>query len=236
MLASSLVMVRPANFGSNPEIFSDNVFQKAEGVGRQVSFKAIEEFDQMVLMLKSKNSEVLVFDDPGQPETTDSAFPNNWFSTHSDGMLILYPMKSKARRVERRPEFVERLKNDFEVDILLDLSHYENENIYLEGTRSRILDHEDQVAYMCRSERLNDTVLEKTCEAIGYKPFLFEAYVSVKPIYHTNVIMGIGEKFVIACTEVMEDATFFEQQVEARGKELIKMTVPQVKSCRGGDV
>ncbi|MEO9869139.1 citrulline utilization hydrolase CtlX [Ekhidna sp.] len=233
MSAPRLIMVRPTCFGSNPETLNDNVFQKGTISDSNTSKEAQKEFDAMVSLLRSNEIEVLVFDDPVTPKTPDSVFPNNWFSTHQNGKVFLYPMMSRIRREERRSEFIEYLKNEFEISGVIDLSQYEQDRYFLEGTGSMVLDHQSKIAYMCKSERSSKKVLSRFCKQSGYRSFVFHSIIDGKPVYHTNVIMGIGSEFVIACVESMREKELFRNLVNDSNKELIEITISQVRSFLG---
>ena len=232
MPTNALIMVRPACFGSNPETLEDNAFQKP-GNNERVAAEALNEFDLMVSTLRSKGMEVLVLEDTGDPITYDSVFPNNWFSTHPDGKLFLYPMKSPIRRKERRPEFISQMKREFVIDQFIDLSAHEQEGTFLEGTGSMVLDHDARVAYMCRSERSSEALLHEFCERSGFRPFVFDCLIDGKAVYHTNVIMGIGRDYVIACSDAIMPKESFVEQVKSTGKLLISISIDQVKSFLG---
>lgn len=233
MPASRLIMVRPSNFGSNPETLGDNVFQSTDAVAENAASLAIEEFDNMVDQLEMADIEVKVFQDPGTEIIPDAVFPNNWFSTHEDGQLITYPMMSSTRRLERKPEFMEAIHREFVVVKYVDLSPYELEGEFLEGTGSMVLDHEAKIAYVCDSERCSNAVLEDFCQMTGFSPFVFEAEVDGKPVYHTNVVMSVGSGYVVACVECIKDAERFIRKVEETGKELISINLDQLRSFMG---
>ena len=167
-------MIRPVNFGFNPQTAGSNAFQnEVEIKDAEVQKQALREFDRMVEELKNAGVEVLVFDDSKEPYTPDSIFPNNWFSTHLDGTLCLYPMEALTRRLERDPKIIEEIKKRISLTRTLDFSEYENENKFLEGTGSLILDHENKIAYASVSSRTNEDVLAVWAKAVNFETVKF---------------------------------------------------------------
>ncbi|MBK7966372.1 MAG: hypothetical protein IPK10_14540 [Bacteroidetes bacterium] len=170
-IASSLLMVRPAKFGFNSETFASNSFQHQESIENS-SELALSEFDKVVEQLKAKGIDVMVShsEDPLAP---DCIFPNNCFSTHAQNKLIVYPMMAPNRQRERKGNMMVDLKNNFEVDEMVDLTSYEADNLFLEGTGSIVFDHLQKIAYAVRSPRTNETVLNKLCEKLNYTLFIY---------------------------------------------------------------
>lgn len=199
--ADSVLMVRPAAFGYNAETAGTNRFQTApQSTASDDAVSALREFDAMVVALRSEGIDVCVAQDSPQPAKPDAIFPNNWVSFHADGTVVLYPMCAPNRRIERRTEIV----NDvvctlgFTVRRTIDLSAHEKAGRYLEGTGSLVLDHRARVAYACRSERTHADVFREWCDALEYEPVLFDALdVSGAPMYHTNVMLSLGERAAI---------------------------------------
>lgn len=236
----TVVMVRPCSFTSNPETAASNTFQaaiKEEDVA-EVRARAQEEFDGLVQALETAGVKVCCFDDQPEPETPDALFPNNWLSTHADGTVIFYPMEAPSRRAERRSDIIDCLVRDygFRCDARIDLSRSEERERYLEGTGSLILDRPNRIAYACLSSRTNPAVFHDWCERFDYEPEAFTATCSGREIYHTNVLMCLGEAFVVICDEAIED----EQErirvlsrLERSGHELILITVEQMNAFAG---
>lgn len=195
-IAHSVLMVRPAQFGFNFETASSNSFQNKVEVER-VSEVALLEFDEVVKQLKEVGIDVLVSesDDLLAP---DCIFPNNCFSTHEQNKLFIYPMMAANRQRERNSNMLIDLKNNFDVDEIHDLSKYEKQFLFLEGTGSIVFDHLQKIAYAIRSPRTNEEVLHEVCSVLNYTPFLFTCNdVNQQPIYHTNVIMNMGLGYVM---------------------------------------
>ena len=195
-IAHSVLMVRPAQFGFNPETSSSNFFQNKLEVER-VSDEALLEFDGVVEQLRNVGIEVLVSqsDDLLAP---DCIFPNNCFSTHEENKLFIYPMMAANRQRERNGNMLVDLKNNFIVDEIQDFSKYEEEFLYLEGTGSIVFDHLQKIAFAIRSPRTDEVVFTDVCSALHYTPFLFTCIdAHQQPIYHTNVIMNIGLGYVL---------------------------------------
>lgn len=200
---NAVLMIRPHTFQPNPETAADNAFQSAgvtDVAERQtVAVAAQIEVAAVAAALRGEGVGVVMFEDREGIDTPDSVFPNNWISTHEDGRVVLYPMATTSRRRERRGDVVEGLRERFEVSQLLDLSPVELEGRYLEGTGALVLDHVHRIAYMARSGRANEAVLDQWCEAMGYSAEVFDTVDQAgQPIYHTNVVLSIATNFVMA--------------------------------------
>lgn len=239
MITSSIFMVRPSNFGFNPETSESNLFQsKSNSISQEeISKNAVLEFDSLVDKLKAAGIEVVVFEDTKSPLKTDAVFPNNWITSHQDGKLILYPMFSKNRRLEVRSDIVEHLMHQFHFDQILDWTDYSSKNEFLEGTGSMILDRTFGYAYACRSIRTNDQLFHKFCEIENFKPILFNAQdLNNVPIYHTNVMMALGVNFAIICLDAINDEREKELVVnalDASDKEIIEISKDQMHHFAG---
>lgn len=210
----SILMIRPWRFGFNTETAENNEFQHSpefkEGdrdlVLNAIANNAMAEFDAFVTLLQSHNVDVIVFQDNDKPWTPDSIYPNNWFSTHSDGTFILYPMYAENRRAERKPVFINQLEEHFHINRKMDYSFYENEGKFLESTGSMIFDHSYRKIYANISERTHPDLVQEISKELGYKPVIFNAYDQQnKPIYHTNVLMCMGEEFVLICLDAIPE-------------------------------
>jgi hypothetical protein len=231
-------MVRPVNFGYNPQTAESNAFQvKVDLSDEDVQSNALREFDAMVEKLRSLGVEVLVFDDTKEPYTPDSIFPNNWFSTHIDGTLCLYPMEAKARRFERNPQIIDEIKKNINLTRILDFSEYELQNKFLEGTGSLILDHENKIAYASISSRTNEEVLDDWAEALDFEVVKFHSFdENGKAIYHTNVIMCLGNKFTVICMESIADENEKRVLIETfhqTNKEIVEISFEQMSKFAG---
>ncbi len=204
-LASAVLMIRPARFESNPQTAASNRFQgKIDTSADEQQHAASSEFDNLVTALRGNGIDVVVIEDTAEPHTPDSIFPNNWVSFHADGRVVLYPMEAENRRAERRMEIIEALAgtHGFQVRELIDLSSHEESGRYLEGTGSMVLDRANRVAYACLSSRTTLEVLGDFAQRMGYDVVAFDAVgEDGTPIYHTNVLMNIGEKIAVVCDE-----------------------------------
>ena len=188
----------PVRFGYNPQTAANNTFQK-EGFEEKAQENALREFTTYASLLKANKVEVVIAEDTEVPYTPDSIFPNNWFSTHEDGTLVLYPMFAVNRRNERKSEFLESIRRNFEVKKLIDLTWWESENQFLEGTGSMIFDRENKIAYAGRSPRTCEPVIADFCKQMGYTAVIFDAYdQNGALIYHTNVMMSVEICFIQA--------------------------------------
>jgi len=234
---STIFLVRPANFGFNEETAASNAFQQKQSNKDGVQTLALAEFDSAVNTLKNAGVNLIVFDDNASPIKPDAIFPNNWISLHDNGTLVLYPMHAANRRLERRVDIVEQLKSQYSINNVIDLSHHENENRFLEGTGSVVFDHLHKIAYACLSPRTDRKLLEELCDKLGYKPVSFIAQDKAgKEIYHTNVMMCIAEKFAVVCLESMSDAEARKQLVETLEQthhEVIAISLQQMNSYAG---
>ena len=226
-------MVRPALFAYNEETATNNYFQ-SKTAHSNLNERALQEFDDFVNILRSNKIDVIVVQDSIDPHTPDSIFPNNWFSTHSTGELILYPMFAENRRDERKKKVLNTLEEHFNAHKVIDLTEWENKNRFLEGTGSLILDHKNRIVYACRSERTDDIVFEDFYTKMNFEPQLFNAYdEKEKIIYHTNIMLSIGEKHAIICAESIFDQNRRAQVINSlkvSKKEIIEISFEQMRS------
>jgi len=204
-LTSTVMMIRPAGFESNPLTAASNRFQgRSSSSPAEQHATALREFDALVTALRDADVDVIVIDDTAEPHTPDAIFPNNWISTHADGRVVLYPMEAENRRTERRQDIVERLDAGRLISDVIDLSEHEANGHYLEGTGSMVLDRTNHVAYACISSRTHLDPLGDFAQRLGYDVVAFEAVDgSGVPIYHTNVLMNVGEKLAVICDEAI---------------------------------
>ena len=234
--AQKVFMVKPARFGFNNQTAETNAFQKQLSNNNNVHDLAINEFMQVVNQLESKGVEVVVFesDDINAP---DSIFPNNWFSTHQNGSLILYPMFAENRRRERNPNAITTIKNNFNITNILDISEKEKQHFYLEGTGSIVFDHGAQIAYAALSPRTNEMLLHQICDSISYKAHSYSCKdTNGMDFYHTNVILHIGNGYAVLYEQGIEnhvEKTKLIDSLKESGKEVIFITPDQVSSFCG---
>ncbi len=236
--SKNILLIRPATFDFNSETAASNAFQvKLNKSKAEIKKEKLQEFEDFVKTLKSKGVKVFVFDDTKNPAKPDAIFPNNWVSFHSDGTVILYPMFAPNRRRERRRDIIELLKENFVVNKILDLSKYENEKKYLEGTGSIIFDHKNKFGCACLSPRTNKELFIEVCAYLNYKPIYFYAHDdSGKEIYHTNVMMCIGEGFSVICLDSISEHAERElvvQSLTETGRQVIDITFEQMKNFAG---
>jgi hypothetical protein len=238
-ITSHLLMVRPSHFGFNEETASNNAFQVNDNSlsPKQIATLAIKEFDDFVCVLRENGLTITVNEDDISITTTDSIFPNNWFSTHSDGTLVTYPMFSKNRRLERREDIIEGLKENYHIFHRIHFESAENVGQYLEGTGSLILDRVNKIVYACRSIRTNDKLLVEWADKLGYRLSVFNAKdESGMDIYHTNVMMALGENFVIWGGDALPDINekvIIEKLFFETGKEIIPISMTQIARFAG---
>ncbi|MBS1949164.1 MAG: amidinotransferase [Bacteroidetes bacterium] len=233
---SHLLMVRPVNFTFNPETAVNNAFQvPGKEVGAQEN--AAKEFDDFVSALVSGGVDVTVINDTPEPFTPDSIFPNNWVSFHANGTVCLFPMYARNRRLERKQHVIDALLTKFKVTKLIDFSYYENENLFLEGTGSVVLDRDARIAYACLSPRTDKTVLQDFCKTMGYKGIAFSAVGSNKQeIYHTNVMMCVTSRYVIVCLDAVADEyekDELKETIKDSGKKIFEISMEQMNHFAG---
>jgi hypothetical protein len=233
---NKILMIRPAAFTYNTQTAGNNLFQVA-GKADNAQKNALKEFDAFVALLRKNGVDVTVIDDTPQPHTPDSIFPNNWISFHENGTEILYPMYAENRRAERKQHVKEIINKNFNKTNIIDLTGFENENLFLEGTGSMVLDRENKIAYACTSPRTNKKVLDVFCETMNYKPCSFSTKdENGNEIYHTNVMMCVADKFVVICLESITDDA--EKQhvidtIKSTTKEIISISLHQMNSFAG---
>jgi hypothetical protein len=228
--ASAVLMIRPAAFDYNPETAATNSMQKRAIEPATVSNndRARAEFQQLVL----------VADDTPTPPKPDAIFPNNWVSFHADGTVVLYPMHTESRRRERRREVIDTVlaRTGFKLTRVLDLTHHELQGRCLEGTGSLVLDHANRTAYASLSPRTHRAVVEEWAREMGYEPVLFDAFDrNGKPIYHTNVLMCIGERAVIAGTGAIApgDKDRVLARLKSTGREVVEIGLDEIEHFAG---
>ena len=236
---SHILMVRPSSFGYNEQTAGNNAFQTNDQKWskEEVRKKAIGEFDGFAAALREKGVDVIVMQDPERPEKPDAVFPNNWVTFHEDGTVILYPMYAPLRRLERNDAFLDAIAERFLVKRRLHLDYLEAKEIFLEGTGSLILDRKNRLAYACLSPRTNPILLDEFCKEMDYDPVLFTAVDGAgKDIYHTNVMMALGETFVVICMDSVpdpEDKALLYHRFDETGKEIIEITLDQMLRFAG---
>ena len=241
-ITNNILMIRPANFNYNDQTASNNYYQK-RGLGspESINENAQKEFDLLVKKLKSNGINVLVFDDDLKYETTDAVFPNNWISFHSNGDIAIYPMFAINRRLERREDVFSFVENKgFNIKNVVDYTSAEDENLFLEGTGSMVLDRVNRKAYCSISERSSENLLIEFCEDFQYTPVIFNSFQNVQgqrlAIYHTNVMMCVAETFAIVCLDSVDNEaqrkTLTNQLIE-NGKEIIEISEDQLENFSG---
>lgn len=253
-----VLMIRPVRFSYNSQTAVNNAFQES-GIPEELSQRqALKEFDAYVEMLRNEGIEVMVVEDTATPHTPDSIFPNNWLSLHSaeeladvgSRVVVLYPMFAENRRAERRQDIIEALTGAVAPSCtgaadapscasaaLLDLTSYEKRNLFLEGTGSLILDRNEHLAYACQSPRTCEEVLEEWSSKMGYDYFLFHAEdMNGNPIYHTNVMMSVGEQLAVVCLDAItdiEERMSLIELLEESDKEIVEISLEQMNEFAG---
>jgi hypothetical protein len=236
----AVLMVRPETFYAHPETVATNPFQHAPLEGAAVALAAAQrEFDAAVLTLGDAGIEVIVIEAEAAAETPDALFPNNWFSTHADGRLILYPMATTSRRRERRPDLLRSLlaSRGYQVRETIDFTSLEAAGVWVEGTGSMIFDRRLGTVYAVRSPRTHVEAVDKVAGLLGYRPVLFDALDGAgRAIYHTNVLMALGPRLAIFAASLLPDErerASVLAALEASGHEHLEISAEQVGHFAG---
>ncbi|HEX2140443.1 MAG TPA: arginine deiminase-related protein [Woeseiaceae bacterium] len=239
-LATAVLMVRPARFESNPQTAESNRFQgNLDASPAEQQAAALREFESLRTALETSGVRVLAFDDTPEPHTPDAIFPNNWVSFHADGRAVLYPMEAENRRSERRRDIVEALaeKHGFIVREIIDLTHHESNGHYLEGTGSMVLDRANRIAYACLSSRTHLDPLGDFAQRLDYDVVSFDAAdPGGVPIYHTNVLMSIGEELAVICGEAIrreDQRSAVMENLERSGHRILLLSLAQLQAFAG---
>jgi hypothetical protein len=240
---NSILMIRPVAFRMNEQTAVNNYYQKVlDGLlPATVNAKAQEEFDAFVKKLRAVGVNVIVVDDTLSPDTPDSIFPNNWISFHENGDVVLYPMFAENRRLERREEILDILEDEgFVINEIMDYTEAEMDGIFLEGTGSLLLDRANGKAYCALSPRADEELFIEFCEDFDFAPVIFEAFQTVngerKLIYHTNVMMCLGETFAVLCADAIDDKKERKMVIDSLkndDKQVILITEDQVNNFAG---
>lgn len=233
---SHILMVKPVQFDFNAETAVNNSFQ-INASDQSVQEKALKEFETFIATLRQHGIDVTVIDDTPEPNTPDSVFPNNWISFHENGSVLLYPMFAVNRRRERKQHVLDAIKQKFRVGEMIDMSAYENENIFLEGTGSMVLDRENKIAYACLSSRTNKKLLQEFCDTMGYRAISFTAVDhNDQPIYHTNVMMCVADEYAVICLDSIKNETeriTVSNSLVQTGKQIIEISFDQMNHFAG---
>ncbi len=236
---SHILMVRPANFGFNEETASSNAFQSNDKLlsNAEISRLAVAEFDAMVAKLRNVGVDVITFEDTNRPLKPDAVFPNNWVTFHQNATIVTYPMYAPVRRLERRDDIIKGIQDRFRVEQKIQLQEYEEIDQYLEGTGSMIIDRPNKLVYACLSARTHPDLLLRYCKLMGYTAVPFHAVDGNSiEIYHTNVMMALGESFVVICMETVQseiEEEMLRNKFAATGKEIIEITLEQMLNFAG---
>ncbi|MDR2361236.1 MAG: amidinotransferase [Prevotellaceae bacterium] len=232
-LNTPLLLIRPARFGYNAETAVNNAFQQAGG---DVQAAAVQEFDAWVALLRAHDITLTIIDDTPEPHTPDAIFPNNWISFHGD-TACLYPMFAPNRRRERKA--LAEIQRRIPIRHLIDLTHYETQGLFMEGTGSMVLDRQRRIAYACLSPRTHPDVLADFCRQTDYRPLVFHAVdANGQAIYHTNVMMCVADQYAVVCLESITDPQERAQLTDtltSTGKNIIAISQKQM-ACFAGNM
>lgn len=241
-ITNTILMIRPISFRMNEQTAVNNYFMEdIDMKNQEINGKAQEEFDAFVSVLKNKGVNVIVVQDTKEPDTPDSVFPNNWISFHANGTVGVYPMFAENRREERREDIFDTLEeNGFKINDVIDYTSAEEEELFLEGTGSILIDRVNKKAYCALSERADEELFIEFCEDFDFFPVIFTANQSVDgkrlPIYHTNVMMALAENFVVICANSIDDKKERKNvldHLKKDGKEIIIITEQQMHHFAG---
>lgn len=236
--ADAVLLIRPYCFGWNPQTAASNTYQVAAAAPPSaVHAEAEREQAGLQALLTEAGIQVTVFSDQPTPPTPDAIFPNNWFSTHPDGTLVLYPMAAPNRRAERRPAWIAALREQLSCTQLCDLTPHESEGRFLEGTGSLVLDRRTRVAYAARSLRTHPQVAQEFAARLGYRLRLFSTRPQRgQPVYHTNVMMSVGETEAVVCLDVIADPderAAVAADLQHSDRELVILSCEQLQEFAG---
>lgn len=237
---SRLLMVRPVRFAFNEQTAESNAFQDSQLTAQTKDVaqeEALREFDEIVRQLQAVGVDVMVYEDTPEPYTPDSIFPNNWVSFHASGTVVLYPMQAENRRLERRQDIIDDLAKKYHVARVVDLTHFEKEGKFLEGTGSLVLDRMHRVAFASLSPRTDPDVLAEFARQTGYRTVSFRsADANGQAIYHTNVLMCITDTMVIVCLSAITDPDerlMVRQELERLNKRIVDISMDQMTNFAG---
>ncbi|OSY88445.1 amidinotransferase [Tenacibaculum holothuriorum] len=240
---NTILMVRPASFRMNEQTAVNNYYQKElqQMLPAAIQKKAEDEFDAFVVELQKHGIEIIVVEDTKEPDTPDALFPNNWISFHKNGTVAVYPMFAENRRLERREDVLDILESKgFIINDVIDYTEAEDEEIYLEGTGSMVLDRVNNKAYCALSPRADEELFIEFCEDFEFTPVIFTANQSVEgkreAIYHTNVMMCVTDKFAVVCLDSIDDKKEKKnllKHLKSDGKEVIAISEKQVHQFAG---
>lgn len=232
-------MIRPSSFGYNEDTSKDNFFQsRVENMNNnEIKLVAIDEFENMCSILRDNGINIIVCENDRSKNLSDDVFPNNWISFHND-KYVIHSMYAKSRRKEKNKSFIDKLNNNgFNYTLLNDYTNYEEDNVFLEGTGSVVLDRTNKVAYCSISKRSDQGLFEKFCFDIGYSPITFTSYDSKGGIvYHTNVMMSIGDDFILVCLESIldeDERKKVKESIEITGRNIIEINLKQMECFAG---
>lgn len=235
-------MIRPVRFRMNEQTAVNNYFQeKIDTENQQINHQAQQEFDTFVQKLRLVGVKVIVVDDIYEQNTPDSVFPNNWISFHQNGNVALYPMFAENRRRERREDILDKIETEgFNIENIYDYTSAEQENIFLEGTGVMVLDRVNRKAYCALSPRADEDLFIEFCEDFEYTPIIFHAYQQVDDkqalIYHTNVMMAVGDTFAVICADSITDKKERKNvlaHLKDDKKDIIYITTQQMEHFAG---
>ena len=234
---SAVLMVKPWDFAYSEDSAQSNSFQKdIEGL-ENVSALAIDEYERALAQIRATGVEVISFEEKSSIPVKDAVFPNNWIGFHPNGKVVLYPMKHESRRNERNLNVLESIKKNHDIKKVIDLSKKENEDLFLEGTGSMVIDYKSKIAYACISPRTNIETFNETCELLSLTPYSFNALdLNGVPIYHTNVILTITENLAIVCLDCIDNSMermMLKKKFEATGLEVLEISFKQVEQFCG---
>ena len=240
--ANTVLMIEPVAFGFNAETEVNNFFQQKGNLSKdQVQFQALAEFKGMVLKLQDKGIRVIEVKDTTETYTPDSIFPNNWVTFHEDGRVVVYPVFAQNRRLERQEHIIQQVIDaGFKFAEFSDYTCYENQNYFLEGTGSMVFDHDNRIVYAALSERTSYELLLGFCGDFGYSPVIFSAFQTVGklrlPIYHTNVMLCVGNNFALVCLECIDNKEERENVIKSfhkTAKVIIAISEKQMNNFAG---
>ena len=235
-----ILMAKPLGFGFNDQTAQDNVFMHEDRIisKMEIRKKAIEEWENFGNTLKDNGIEVITYDDTQFPEKPDAVFCRDWNSFHDDGTVILYPLKCKNRREERRPDVIEKISKDYYIKEIISLAEEAENGKFLEGSGAIVFDHVNKRMYACKSQRTNPELVERVSNKLGFKAYIFEAKDKNHiPIYHADVVVSLGSEWAVLCEESFEDPNqmlMIRESLEETGHKVVSFSMQQL-GCFAGN-
>lgn len=236
MITNKVILVRPYAFNFNTETAVDNVYQVSpeKTSKEEIQERALKEFDRAVEALREKNIHVDVIED-FDDKTPDSIFPNNVFVTFP-GKIFICEMYTDNRN-EEYDKILPKLKKILDYDKAEIVDFRNNDGRVLEGTGAVVIDRWNNICYGSLSKRCDKGEFLKFCKVFDLKPVYFKSKDKGTYIYHTNVLMMVGEKFAIIADDlIVENKEEVLKSLRESGKEIISLNQEEFDNFAGNSI